>query len=1197
MRLSSLEIQGFKSFPDKTKIEFDKGMTVVVGPNGSGKSNISDAMRWVLGEQSTKTLRGGKMEDVIFAGTSGRKPMGSANVSLTFDNADRTLPVESDVVTITRRYYRSGESEYLLNGKAIRLRELNEMLMDTGLGKDGYSMIGQGRIAEIIAAKSRERREIFEEAAGIAKYRYRREEAERKLSQAQENLLRLYDILSELEGRVEPLREQSEKAGRFLELSDEKKGLEVTLWLMNLDEFRGSLSVQEDKCRIARGDAERLEEEAARIEQAIQETFRKTQDCLTQSEGYRKNREDLQNRIASDQSDIAVHENERTHCLLEQKRMREEIAQSDAAAGERAAAILAARDDCTRIRDELSSLAEKEKKLEQVREQLLQQGKNYDSETGGLQAKISELALTISRNSILLSSGTRTEEEERARLAEAESGLALSNEKMENQRSEAEEVTGLLEEIVQRKESLQNTIKGYQLKLSGKQENLRRLQQQYQDLDLDEKGKLQRARLLHDLEENLEGFAHSVKVVMNWQKNGQQRGIHGTVAQLIDVPEKYALAIETALGGGLQNIVVADENTAKSCIRSLQREKAGRATFLPLTSVKGTLFSQPGLEREAGVIGIASELVGSDPAYQGIIRFLLGRIVIVSDLDTASDLAKKNHYRFRIVTLDGQQINVGGSFTGGSAVRSQGLLSRRGEASALKAEAESVHRQKEKVADDGKKLRAEIEALTAQIEGVRSEMIVAGEDSVRFEGEKKRCEAEILSAGERAEEYRIQIAQCNEKLAQLVLQKQQAEESLQQAKDEKENLEAELIKRQGSQDAVSEDLEKTVASLSELSIQKVVFEKDLESAEERVNLLGKEREEAAGRLHSLKEEVVRYEDKIHALEEEIRRLKKEIEDFTGQISDFEKKNEAILVQRTELERETLSLRQKARESSALKERAAGELARLDEQKQTIQRDYDRMVSRLWEEYELTPREAGELRIPLENISEGNRRLGILKNQIKALGSINVAAIEEYKEVSERYSFLKAQVEDASSARDELLALIEKLTGEMKDIFGSAFKTINKNFGEIFSELFGGGTACLQLEDPEDILECGIEIVVQPPGKIIKNLAALSGGEQAMVAVAIYFAILKVRPSPFCVLDEIEAALDDVNVSRYAGYLRSICDKTQFILITHRRGTMEQADVLYGVTMQESGVSKLLQLKISQLAPGDYTEKLPGKTAL
>ena len=1190
MRLSSLEIQGFKSFPDKTKIDFDKGMTVVVGPNGSGKSNISDAMRWVLGEQSTKTLRGGKMEDVIFAGTATRKPMGSACVSLTFDNTDRTLPVEEDAVTITRRYYRSGESEYLLNGRAIRLRELNEMLMDTGLGKDGYSMIGQGRIAEIIAAKSRERREIFEEAAGIAKYRYRREEAERKLTQAQENLLRLYDILSELESRVGPLKEQSEKAEQFLSLSEEKKKLEVSLWLQTLDSYRESLREQENKCLIARGDAERLQDEADRIEQQIQEVFTRTQNCLTKSEEYRQIRENLQNRIAAHRSDIAVHENERTHCLLEQKRMKNEIAGADAQAGERAAAILAASEEEKGLEQKLESLQKEEQLAREEQQKLLEKGKSYDSETGDLQAKLSALALDISRFSMTITASERSAADERLRLREAEDGIRSAEEKTDQQKAAIAEVDGLLEEIVARRESLTNTEKGLQIKFSGKEDALKRLQQQYQDLELEEKGKLQRANLLRDLEENMEGFAHSVKSVLNWQKNGVQKGVHGTVAQLISVPSQYALAIETALGGALQNLIVADEETAKSCIRRLQREKAGRATFLPLTSVKGTLLDQPGLDREPGFVGLASELIETDPAYRGIARFLLGRIVIASDLDAASDMAKKNRYRFRVVTLDGQQVNVGGSFTGGSAARTQGLLSRRGEAAALRKEADDLRSQKQAVAQKGRELKAELDGIQAQIEGTRSELIVAGEDYVRFEGEKKRCETELQSAGERMESFRAQAAQCKEKLAAVEQESHTAADSLAKAKEEKQSVESRLTSRQGRQDQLSTQLEQLAARLSAFSVRRVVLEKDLEAARMRKENLGKERAEAAARQQQLKQEVQKLEETLSGLENSIKTCKQEIETFTGQIVDYEKKNEQILAERTRLEGETISLRQKSREASLQKERAAGEQARLDEQKQTIQRDYDHLVSRLWEEYELTPREAEAVRVPMESVSEGNRQLGILKNRIKALGSINVAAIEEYREVSGRYAFLKTQVDDAAGARDELLQLIENLTSEMKTIFGTAFETINRNFGKIFAELFGGGNASLQLEDPEDVLECGIEIIVQPPGKIIKNLAALSGGEQAMVAVAIYFAILKVRPSPFCVLDEIEAALDDVNVSRYAAYLRSICDKTQFILITHRRGTMEQADVLYGVTMQESGVSRLLQLKISQLS----SENLQGQ---
>ena len=885
-----------------------------------------------------------------------------------------------------------------------------------------------------------------------------------------------------------------------------------------------------------------------------------------------------------------MHENERTHCLLEQKRMKNEIAGADAQAGERAAAILAASEEEKGLEQKLESLQKEEQLAREEQQKLLEKGKSYDSETGDLQAKLSALALDISRFSMTITASERSAADERLRLREAEDGIRSAEEKTDQQKAAIAEVDGLLEEIVARRESLTNTEKGLQIKFSGKEDALKRLQQQYQDLELEEKGKLQRANLLRDLEENMEGFAHSVKSVLNWQKNGVQKGVHGTVAQLISVPSQYALAIETALGGALQNLIVADEETAKSCIRRLQREKAGRATFLPLTSVKGTLLDQPGLDREPGFVGLASELIETDPAYRGIARFLLGRIVIASDLDAASDMAKKNRYRFRVVTLDGQQVNVGGSFTGGSAARTQGLLSRRGEAAALRKEADDLRSQKQAVAQKGRELKAELDGIQAQIEGTRSELIVAGEDYVRFEGEKKRCETELQSAGERMESFRAQAAQCKEKLAAVEQESHTAADSLAKAKEEKQSVESRLTSRQGRQDQLSTQLEQLAARLSAFSVRRVVLEKDLEAARMRKENLGKERAEAAARQQQLKQEVQKLEETLSGLENSIKTCKQEIETFTGQIADYEKKNEQILAERTRLEGETISLRQKSREASLQKERAAGEQARLDEQKQTIQRDYDHLVSRLWEEYELTPREAEAVRVPMESVSEGNRQLGILKNRIKALGSINVAAIEEYREVSGRYAFLKTQVDDAAGARDELLQLIENLTSEMKTIFGTAFETINRNFGKIFAELFGGGNASLQLEDPEDVLECGIEIIVQPPGKIIKNLAALSGGEQAMVAVAIYFAILKVRPSPFCVLDEIEAALDDVNVSRYAAYLRSICDKTQFILITHRRGTMEQADVLYGVTMQESGVSRLLQLKISQLS----SENLQGQ---
>ena len=1182
MRLRSLEIQGFKSFPDKTKIEFDEGMTVVVGPNGSGKSNISDAIRWVLGEQSTKALRGGKMEDVIFAGTAARKPLGMATVSLTFDNFDRTLPVESDEVAITRRYFRSGESEYLVNGKPVRLRDLSEMLMDTGLGRDGYSMIGQGRIAEIISAKSRERREIFEEAAGIAKYRFRREEAERKLEQAQENLLRLYDILSELEGRVGPLKEQAEKAERFLALSEEKKKLEISLWLLQLQKLREDLKEQENRCLIARGEDERLKNEADRLEQQIQEAYDQTRDCLTKSEEYRQIRENLQNRIAAGKSEIAVHENERTHALLEQKRLRDELAGGEAAEKAGAAAIFEARKKLQTLREKLQELERQEQEAKAQAEAVADAGKSAGDEAAALQSQLAQCTLDISRFTMAITAASRSEADERDRQAADKEALREAEGKLAAETGSRAELNGLLDEIRGKRETLQNTLSGYQLKLQSRREAADQIHRQVQDLELEEKGKLQRASLLRDLESHMEGFNHSVKTVMGWKQRGQMDGVHGTVAGLIEVPENYAVAIETALGAGLQNIVVENEETAKACIRRLQRERAGRATFLPLTAVRGNLLNEPGLIHEPGFVGIASELVGVSDRYKGAVRFLLGRIAVASDLDTAADIAKKYRYKFRIVTLDGQQINAGGSFTGGSAARSQGILSRRGEAEALKREADAIRARKEAASRKEAAARQELQTLTQRLEEVREELMAVSEDLVRFEGELGRAKDEIESAAARKAALSAQIREGDEKLSALETERMENEAALKTAELKKAELEAKLKARQGSQDELSGKLDEMTARLNQLSIEKIVLQKDTETAETNLQSVLDARQAAREKREETEKAAAALEEKVKTLEADIQSGREQVEAFTRQVAEYGEKNEAMLKRRTQLEGETLSLRQQSRELSARKERAAGESARLQEQKTAIQRDYDQLVARMWEEYELTPREAAELKTELASASEGNRQLGILKNQIKALGSINVSAIEEYKEVSERYRFLKRQVDDAASARDELLGLIDQLTGEMKELFGSAFHEINRHFGEIFRELFGGGKASLQLDDPSDILECGIEILVQPPGKIIKNLAALSGGEQALVAVAIYFAILKVRPSPFCVLDEIEAALDDVNVARYAAYLKGISDKTQFILITHRRGTMEEADTLYGVTMQESGVSKLLQLKVSQL---------------
>ncbi|MDD6034392.1 MAG: chromosome segregation protein SMC [Oscillospiraceae bacterium] len=1183
MLLKSLEIQGFKSFPDKTKITFNTGLTAVVGPNGSGKSNISDAIRWVMGEQSTKTLRGGKMEDVIFAGTASRKPQGSATVSLSFDNTDRTLAVDSDEVTITRRYYRSGESEYLINGAQVRLKDLNELFMDTGLGRDGYAMIGQGRIAEIVGAKSKERREIFEEAAGISKYRYRRAEAERRLDQAQENLLRLYDILSELEGRVEPLRIQSEKAAEFLKLSERKKVLEVSLCLKTLEQCSAVLKEQENRLLIARGEEQRLSAEAERVEQQIQQAYERRNSWVAKSDEYRRIRENLQTRSSELKAQAAVKENELAHVRENIARTEEALKRQEQTSRQQEEAIQEREAQALQLQDKLDGLKQEAQALQQSLEELTRQGREADQALFALNERAGQLALDISRHNMTIITLQNAIQDEQERLLAGEQEIGALEAQLSSEAETMEGIDGLLREIEERKASLKNTIAGYELKLKGRQTKYDELKQRHQELDLAEKEKLQRARLLLDLEQSLEGFADSVRAVMRWQKNGSQKGIHGTVASLVSVREEYAVAMETALGGSLQHVVVADENVAKACIRRLQQEKAGRATFLPLTSVKGNLLQERGLEDCPGFVGLGAELVTCLPEYQGIIRSLLGRIVIAEDLDAAAAIAKKYGYRFRVVSLDGQQVNAGGSFTGGSASRERGILSRKNEAERLQQESQVLHEKKEELARQGSELASEIGRLRAQIEGAKSELIVAGEDAVRFSGDKKRYEMNRQQLSQRRQQLEQQKAQSTGRIEAQQKKMAEAREELALASAENEDLKEKLSAHQGRENDMTRRREELTAAISDCTVREVALQKDLETARRDADEL--RRQKFADRDEA--DRLLKQKESLQVTAEELRlsgvRLGEESEDCLRRMEEYGGKIEEARQRQTDAEAEASSLRQQAGEVSARKEKAAAELARLDEQKLAAQKDYDAVIRKLWEEYELTRSEASALAEPMEDPAAASRELSSIKGKIRAMGSVNLSAIEEYKEVSARYTFLKEQVEDASNARDELLRLIQDLTKEMERIFKENFAAINRYFGEIFRELFGGGSAELRLEDENDVLGCGIEIMVQPPGKIIKNLAALSGGEQSFVAIAIYFAILKVRPAPFCVLDEIEAALDDVNVNRYAAYLRGICQKTQFILITHRRGTMEEADVLYGVTMQEQGVSKLLELKVTELS--------------
>ncbi len=1187
MRLRSLEIQGFKSFPDKTRLDFDDGITAVVGPNGSGKSNIADAMRWVLGEQSTKTLRGNKMEDVIFGGTQARKAVGYASVSMTIDNSDRAMPVEEDLITVTRKLYRSGESEYRLNSAMVRLKDIHEMLMDTGLGRDGYSIIGQGRISEIVSAKPTGRREIFEEAAGIAKYRYRKEEAEKKLDQAEENLLRLRDILSELEGRVEPLRQQAEKAKSFLTLSEEKKSLEISLWLLSLDKLKEQLAAQQDKVYLCKNDYEKLENDALAVESQINDAFDRSQQLLMRADQLRGTVKELDDALSRSESELAVLNNDIRHNEISIERVESEMANSDSNSGDLSAQIDAKR---VELNDFAKNLALHDGKIAASEERL--------NEQRNLAAKLSEeiSALTVRQNSV--SDGINEAKLEKA------TGAGLIEESIRRLETLGQSsgthdsvVTELVQNIAECKQqitdeddkiaSIENTAKGYALKRQSRANKLEELQKKIQELQNSANQKHQRAKLLEDLEASMEGFGGSVKYILGEAKKGAISGIFGAVSSLIDTKSEYAMAIETALGAAMQNVVVADEDTAKRAIRMLQSAQAGRATFLPLTSVKGGGSLQTSeLAKYDGFIGAASELVKVDARFSGIIAQLLGRVAVTEDLDSATSIAKSCGYKFKIVTLDGQVINAGGSFTGGSTGRSTGVLGRRHEIEKLHENEAKLLADAEKLVPDSKAVAEELSSIDAYISGAQAEEKTAREEKLRLGFALDTLKKNLEQAKNNREIAAKELNQLTERLEQLRGSDADAVKIMDELNVQLTEINAKLEAAIARRDTLSVGTQTASQSLSEQKLDRVSAQKDYELLEQEILRMEAAIATAGTRTEQLKTERDNYTAANAQITEKIKTLTAQKEKYKAEIDANNSEISGLIQRRTELEGTTTGLRVHEKELAASRESVSRELARLDERRVTLQSDYDAIIAKLWDEYELTRREALGLAIELEGIDKANRRLNELRGKIKALGTVNTDAIEEYAQVSERYEFLTAQLKDVEGAKAQLAKMIAELTNEMREIFLENFSKIAQNFSKIFVQLFGGGKAELTLTQADDILDSGVEIFVQPPGKIIKNLASLSGGEQSFVAIAIYFAILKVRPAPFCLLDEIEAALDDVNVTRYANYLRQMCAKTQFIAITHRRGTMEEADMLYGVTMQEEGVSKLLDLNI-----GEVEEKL------
>lgn len=1188
MLLKSLELQGFKSFPDKTKIEFGKGLTAVVGPNGSGKSNLSDAMRWVMGEQSTKTLRGSKMEDVIFTGTQQRKSQGFAQVSLTIDNSDRSLAVDSDEVIITRRLNRNGDSEYKINHASVRLKDINELLMDTGLGRDGYALVGQGRIAEIIQSKSDQRREIFEEAAGISKFRYRKNEAVHKLEASEENLLRLQDILSELEQRVEPLKKQSEKAKAFLQLSQEKRQLEVALWNLNLDQTSQKLKEQEDKILACQVEHEDLQQSSQALEEKINQSYEEMQRCLSRAEDCRQEKEELEQQNSALLSQEAVGKNNLEHFDQETARLSQQL--EDFKRNQQQTGRLL--QERQRQRESLeAALEETNAKLEAARGQLAElakQDQGADQQSAQLSKRINELLLLENEDKLTVIQLTGQTEEDANSYQNNQIMLSQMKDNAQGTQRELKQAQELAQLLTQRMETLENQKAGYRFKLEGRQKKLEQEQAQAEEL-LRQAGQLrQKAKLLRDLEDNLEGFAYSVKAVMKQSKNGRLEGIHGTVARLLQVPEEYALAIETALGGSMQHIVVENENAAKSAIRFLKQQNAGRATFLPLTSVKGRELTGYDLTDQEGYVDLASHLVKADAQYQGIVDSLLGRIVVAEDLDCAAAMGRQFGYRFKIVTLDGQVVNAGGSFSGGSKSRSEGLLSRAGEITQLQQQAEALAQRSQQQSQDTKKLEQEVNTLKAQLGALESEQITVKEDRIRCEGEQKRLEALEAEYSRRVQEmeqelegFLQRLQEKNQKIANLRRRQGETQRELEQAQQTLQSL-------RGQGDLLRKQREEVNASIQQLQLSQLAQQKDVDSLLETMEQLMGQSRESEQLQQQLARQIQQLGQQRTQQQQQIQQCAKQRETNRLTQQKLEEQVQQILQQRTQLEQAATGLREEEKQYSRRREEVSRRLAQLEERRDTLQKEYDEVIRKLWEEYELTRSQARQEAQQPDDPAKAKTRLAAVKGEIRSLGSVNLSAIEEYEEVSQRYEFMSRQLADVEQSRKELEDLIKQLTRKMEELFAQSFEEINQNFQKIFVDLFGGGHGELKLTDPEDLLGSGIEIIVQPPGKVIRHLSALSGGEQSFVAIAIYFAILKVRPAPFCILDEIEAALDDVNVARYAEYLRLMSDKTQFIAITHRRGTMEEADVLYGVTMQEKGVSKLLKLDVSEVAGESQT---------
>ena len=1179
MVLKELEIQGFKSFPDKVRITFGQGVTGVVGPNGSGKSNLSDAIRWVLGETSSRQLRSaGKMEDVIFGGTRRRGAMGYASVRLTLDNTDHTLDLDAPEVTIGRRYYRSGDSEYTINGQACRLKDVYELLLDTGIGRDGYSIIGQGRIAEIVAAKGSERREIFEEACGIAKYRYRRTEAEHSLAAAQANLERLRDILGELESRVGPLAREAEKAKAYLELASRRKGLEVTLWVESIRAARAAMQQLQRDYETAQAAFERWDSQDKASQQEAEEIRMQAQRLTVEIERLNGDIRSITEQISGSDSRIAVLENDRAHARQSAESLRAELAAGQTGREAAAAGLERQKAEARELDRRAEALAAEAGGLEQQLAGLQSRTDAASARQAALRARLADVTDRETAARVEEAAARAAAESARGRLPEAQAAARAEQDRLAGLQENLADTGKYLDMLAGSEKQLANVRAGLALKLNSRKKALAAASEAEQELARARDAAAQRLNVLQELEKNMEGYQHSVRAVMQAAAGGRLQGVVGPVSSILTVEAGCELAVETALGAALQNIVVENEAAAKAGIALLRRENAGRATFLPLDTV------QPGLFRGELPLQarLASSLVRAEERYQNIVSYLLGRIVVVEDIHAAARVARELHYRNRVVTMDGQVVNAGGSFTGGSVQRSAGLFTRRQEIRELQDKIAGLARDCTAARLRTAQCKSQADAVAAELTAAEGEERTAAGDRVRAEAEGKRLEQAVRQAEEAARQRSAEADALASEAGRQAEAAEKAAEARAALEAEAGALTAELARLTEGGDSFAARQAELADALAQKRMDQLACQKDAELCRSRIADWEQRLADAGAHQDSLAAAI----RDLEARDGEILRAIQEVKDQTRRSRDAVREKEAAIQaaagRRMERQAAETKAQAAARAAAENREDASREMARLSERKSAAEGEYDQLAAKLWDEYQLTPTEAAKFCMEYASLAALRAQVAEVRGKMRALGSVNVGAVEEYQEVRGRYESLKAQVEDVEESRDRLVRMIGELNGQMRDIFRRNFAAINGHFGRVFAELFGGGEAALALEDENDVLNSGIEIRVSPPGKVIKNLEALSGGERALVAISIYFAILAVNPSPFCILDEIEAALDDANVVRFAQYLRRISGKTQFIVITHRRGTMEAADILYGVTMQEDGISKLLRLDLEQV---------------